>query len=156
MDRVTLAIMTLLQISAAGALSAQDSFALDDLSFLAGCWTGRMGTLDMREQWSEPEGGVMLGTTRFFRDGGLADFEFGMFLEDEDGVTLWPYPRGERSEDGFPLVNTDTELVFENLDHDFPIRIIYARDGEGGLAPRIEGRDGEQRGWTLRRTACPG
>ncbi len=116
-----------------------------------------MGTLDMREQWSEPEGGVMLGTTRFFQDGVLADFEFGMFMEDEDGVTLWPYPRGERSKDGFPLVNsTDTELVFENLDHDFPVRIIYARDGEDGLALRIEGRDGEQRGWTLRRTACPG
>lgn len=72
MDRVTLAIMTLFQISAAGALSAQYSFSLG------------------------------------------------------------------------------------SLDHDFPVRIIYARDGEAGLAPRIEGRDGEQRGWTLRRTSCPG
>jgi len=115
-----------------------------------------MGPLDMREQWSEAEGGVMLGTTRYFRDGGLADFEFAMIVEEGDGIVLWPYPRGERSEDGFPLVRTDGEYVFENLEHDFPVRIIYVRDGEHALTPRIEGRDGTGPGWSLHRVDCPG
>jgi hypothetical protein len=127
-----------------------------DLAFLSGCWAGRMGPLDMREQWTEAHGGVMLWTTRFFREGRLADFEFGMVVE-EDGVpVMWPYPRGSRSEHGFPLVSTDAEYVFENLEHDFPVRIVYARDGENGLSPRIEGRDGGGTGWTLERVACPG
>jgi hypothetical protein len=141
---------------AQGVDAAAGSGAIADLAFLAGCWAGRMGSLDMREQWTEAEGGVMLWTTRFFREGRLADFEFGMVVE-EDGVpVLWPYPRGERSEHGFPLVSTEGAYVFENLEHDFPVRIVYVRDGADGLTPRIEGRDGEGTGWMLERVACPG
>ena len=135
--------------------AAAQSHTLEEVSFLAGCWAGTMGSLDMREQWSEVEGGVMLGTTRYFRDGRLADFEFAMLLEQEGNVVLWPYPRGERSERGFPLVSTDGEFVFENLEHDFPVRIIYVRQGERRLTPRIEGSDGEGPGWSLERVACP-
>lgn len=129
-------------------VAGQNTASLNDLAFLAGCWAGTMEALDMREQWSEPEAGLMLGTTRFYRDGEAVDFEFGMVVEDESGVTLWPYPRGERSEHGFPLVSTTDEYVFENLEHDFPVRIIYARTGPDRLEPRIEGRDGEARGWS--------
>ena len=135
--------------------AAPERHPLETMAFLAGCWAGQMGSLDMREYWTEAEGGVMLWTTRFFREGRLADFEFGMLVEGEDGLTLWPYPRGERSEDGFPLVSTRGEYVFENLEHDFPVRIIYVREGEDALAPRIEGRDGTARGWALRRVSCP-
>ena len=113
---------------------------IEAVAFLAGCWAGTTGSLDMREQWSEAEGGVMLGTTRFYRDGALVDFEFGMISTVEGALTLWPYPRGNRSEHGFPLVRTEPELVFENLEHDFPVRIIY------GNGP----------GWRLERVTCPG
>ena len=136
--------------------NAQEVHSLDDISFLTGCWAGEMGSLTLREHWTEPEGGVMLGTTRFFHEGSVVDWEFGRFVEDESGVTLWPYPRGTISEHGFPLVRIGEELVFENLEHDFPVRIIYARAGEDELRPRIEGRDGESRGWSLRRAPCPG
>jgi hypothetical protein len=115
-----------------------------------------MGSLDMREQWTEAEGDVLLGTTRFFRDGRLVDFEFGMISQVDGVLTLWPWPRGSRSEHGFPLVRAEPEVVFENLEHDFPVRIIYAREADDRLAPRIEGRDGEARGWSLTRVDCPG
>lgn len=140
-------------------VQAQAGFTLDDIGFLAGCWAGTMGSLDMREQWSEPEAGLMLGSTRYLRNGDVAGFEFGMFSEEEGGVTLWPYPSGERSEHGFPLVriaDDGREFVFENMEHDFPVRIVYARTGVDELAPRIEGRDGDGQGWALRRTSCPG
>jgi hypothetical protein len=113
-----------------------------------------MGSLDMREQWSGPAGGMMLGSTRYLREGRVVDWEFGMFVGDEHGVTLWPYPQGERSADGFPLVSAEDEFVFENLEHDFPVRIVYVREGPDGLSPRIEGRDGQARGWSLRRVPC--
>jgi uncharacterized protein DUF6265 len=140
----------------AGGLDAQERHRLDQMSYLTGCWAGQMGSLDMREQWSEAFGGVMTGTTRYFRDGESAGFEFALMVEDEAGVTLWPYPGGERSEHGFPLVRVDGESVFENLEHDFPVRIIYVQDGSDALRPRIEGSDGEARGWALRRVVCPG
>ena len=157
------ALLSVLVWLPATGILAQDTGAravnaatTSELSFLAGCWAGRMGSLDMREQWTEEEAGTMLWTTRFFRDGRLADFEFGMVVQTDEGVTMWPYPRGERSENGFPLVSTGVEYVFENLEHDYPVRIIYVRDGEDALAPRIEGRDGEARRWRLERVECPG
>jgi hypothetical protein len=53
-------------------------------------------------------------------------------------------------------VSTDGEYVFENLEHDFPVRIVYVRVGADRLEPRIEGRDGDASGWTLERVDCPG
>lgn len=107
------------------------------------------------EQWTSAEGGMMLYTTRFVREGEVVDWEFGRLEETDEVVTLWPYPRGTISEHGFPLVSTDGEYVFENLEHDFPVRIVYTRVGEEGLEPRIEGRDGGGTGWELAKVDCP-
>lgn len=130
-------------------------WSIEAVAPLSGCWEGGLGELDMREQWTDGQAGAMLGTTRYFREGELVDFEFAMITEADEGVVLWPYPRGVRSEHGFPLVDAGRTLVFENLDHDFPVRIMYERLDDDRLAPRIEGRDGEGRGWELRRVPCP-
>jgi hypothetical protein len=79
-----------------------------------------------------------------------------MMVEEDGMAVLWPYPKGERSADGFPLVSVDGEYVFENLEHDFPVRIVYVRSGDDTLAPRIEGLDGTGPSWSLRRVGCPG
>jgi len=139
----------------AGAIGAQERFSLGDLAFLSGCWVGDTGSLEMREQWTEAAGGVMLGTTRYLRGGTVVDWEFARVVEDSDGVTLWPYPKGMISEHGFPLVQAGAEYVFENLEHDFPVRIIYVRVGDDALTPRIEGRDGTGPAWALERVDCP-
>jgi uncharacterized protein DUF6265 len=149
-------LVTWMAVLVPSAGSAQEAPTVEDLSFLTGCWQGTMGSLDMREYWTETEGGMLMWTTRFFRDGEVVDWEFGLVYEGESGVTMLPFPRGSQSEHDFPLVRWDGEFVFENLAHDFPVRIIYVRDGETGLAPRIEGSDGESRGWALQRTVCPG
>ena len=150
------ALLTLTLVGVGGGrAAAQEKFTLADVAFLTGCWAGQMGSLDMREQWTTAEGGMMQSTTKFIAEGQVVDFEFGMIVEDEQGITLWPYPRGTISEHGFPLVRAGEEYVFENLEHDFPVRIIYVRDGPDGLAPRIEGNDGEGPGWSLQRVMCP-
>ena len=151
----TVAVAVVSMVSCQDA-RGQEAHGLEQISFLAGCWAGQMGSLDMREQWTEADGGVMLGTTRFFRDGALADFEFAMIVEEDETAVLWPYPRGERSADGFPLVRVDEEYVFENLEHDFPVRIVYVRVGDDALAPRVEGPDGTGPSWSLKRVGCPG
>jgi len=96
------AIAALVLTPAGGA--AQESYTLEDVSFLTGCWVGDMGSLILEEQSTAAQGGVMLGTTRFIRDGTVVDWEFGRMVEEDGVVTLWPYPRGTISTDGFPLV----------------------------------------------------
>lgn len=149
-------VLAILAACAAAPAIAQAPPTLDELGFLAGCWTGTTGALRVEEQWTRADGGVMLGTTRFHRDGRVVDWEFARLVEDGTGVTLWPYPRGVISEHGFPLVRTDGEYVFENLEHDFPVRIVYARIGTRSLRPRIEGHDGRGPSWALERVDCPG
>ena len=135
---------------------AQAARTLDDVAVLTGCWAGEMGPLTLEEQWGAASGAVMLATTRFIREGLVVDWEFARMVEDSAGVTLWPYPRGTISEHGFPLVSTDGALVFENLEHDFPVRIIYEVVSDDELRPRIEGTDGQGPSWWIQRVPCPG
>ena len=154
MIRVMCIACVLVAAAQAAPLAAQASFALADVAFVSGCWAGGDGSTELREQWTEPLGGAMLGTTRFLRDGVVVDWEFGRIFEDGEGVTLWPYPRGVASEHGFGLVRAGEELVFENLLHDYPVRIIYAAERPNGLRVRIEGADGDGQRWSLVRTPC--
>ena len=135
---------------------SQAQQSLEDLAPLSGCWVGGTDTVDMREQWSDAGGGAMLGSTRYLRNGALVGFEFARIVQTDTAIVLWPYPGGERSPRGFPLVQVGPELVFANPEHDFPVRIIYRVVDEDQLAPRIEGSDGEGRGWELHRVSCPG
>jgi len=157
---LTLAVAGLLPAAAEQRGHAPTTFqeapALSDVAFLSGCWRGTMGSQEVREEWSDEAGGVMHYSTRFLRDGAVVDWEFGRIVFEAGTVVLWPYPRGQRSADGFPLVRAREELVFENLEHDFPVRIVYRRDGARDLYPRIEGSDGEMREWSLSRVQCPG
>jgi hypothetical protein len=54
---------------------------------------------------------------------------------------------------------TDSTVVFENLQHDFPQRIGYEMNGPDSLTAWIEGpHQGRQRriGYMFRRATCPG
>lgn len=148
------AVLALAMTAPVTPIQAQQS--MEDLAPLVGCWEGGTGTVDMREQWSDADGGTMLGTTRYLRDGALVGFEFARIVQTDTAIVLWPYPGGERSPRGFPLVGVGTELTFANPEHDFPVRIIYRVVADDQLAPRIEGADGEGRGWVLNRVSCPG
>jgi len=159
MKRTRRAVLPLL-IVLTGALvaeevRAQQAFTLADVSWLSGCWAGRTGAIELREHWTEADGGVMLANTRFLRDGAVVDWEFGRLYADAQGVVLWPYPGGTPSEHGFRLVRTSPDFAFENLEHDFPVRIVYARTDPSGLRVRIEGSDGRGQEWSAERVPCP-
>jgi hypothetical protein len=52
---------------------------------------------------------------------------------------------------------TATELIFENLQNDFPHRVIYRSKGAETLEARIEGKmDGNERGidFSFKRVKC--
>ncbi len=119
-------------------LRAADRTSLEDLLWLAGYWAGAADGTAMEEVWTEPGGGVMLGLHRDLRPGRPAFFEYLRIEQRESAVVYIASPRGKSATE-FTLVSTDTfEAVFENLEHDFPQRIIYRREGDLLIA-RIEG-----------------
>lgn len=130
---------------------------LASVAFLAGCWRSPEGAgTVLEERWSPPEGGVMLGTSRFVRDGRTVSFEFGLIRESESGVVYLPHPGGTASTHGFRMTRSGAgEALFEAPDHDYPKRIAYRRV-PGGLQARIDGGadDADPRVWRMAAVAC--
>ncbi|HEU4523109.1 MAG TPA: DUF6265 family protein, partial [Thermoanaerobaculia bacterium] len=110
-------------------LIAIPAAAGDFPSFMTGSWASTIGGVRMEEHWTDAGGNVMLGLHRDVRPNGKAFFEF-LRIEKRDGTLAYVAQPGGRPATVFPLKTlTDSRIVFENLQHDFPQRIVYWRDG---------------------------
>lgn len=105
-----------------------------------------------------PLGGAMLGMSRTVVRDTMREWEHLLIGPREGGVAYVARP-SRQAETTFPATQIgDSLLVFENLAHDFPQRIIYRRRGADSVIARIEGpRNGQTRGidFPMRRVACP-
>ena len=119
-----------------------------DLSWMAGYWLDCDGK-QVAESWIDAGSDVLLGAN--LTRGGQTHFEFMRIAAGADGVpAFYAQPNGAQAT-AFPLVSLEGQrAIFENPGHDFPQRVIYARDGDV-LTARIEGTiDGETQSvdWT--------
>jgi hypothetical protein len=119
-------------------LLAAPGSASDFPTFMTGSWASVAGGVKMEEHWTSADGGVMLGTHRDIRSNGKVAFEF-LRIEKRDGVLAYVAQPGGRPPTVFPLKSlTMSRVVFENMKHDFPQRILYWRDNLN-LCARVEG-----------------
>jgi hypothetical protein len=125
---------------------------LEGLGWLAGSWAGVVDGGRVEEHWTVPAGGSMLGMNRTVVGGRTLVFEYLRIEVRGEEVVYVASPAGRTPATPFTLTALgDRRVVFENPDHDFPQRIVYARDG-ASLDARIEGmRDGEPEAmqWTM-------
>jgi len=115
-----------------------------DLAWMAGDWTCQQWGGTYEEHWSKPAGGSMIGHARLIKNGKAATRELDRIEETETGLVLFVElnPKGERpgTVTSFPLKEmTKDKVVFENLKHDYPQRVIYFKKSDGTIAARIEG-----------------
>lgn len=165
---VPLAITLVGLISGPGLAAAHDSATqatatppadlLAPLAWLAGCWEHAAGDRSLEEHWLPPRGATMLGVARTVSGNRTVAHEF-MSIRERDGEVVYiAAPSGQAETTFVAVVIGDDHAVFENPAHDFPQRIIYRREPDGGLWARIEGvRDGVERArdFRLARVACP-
>ena len=128
------------------------------LGWLAGCWTSDGGEPGSGERWTPLAGDTLLGVSRTIRQGKTVEFEFLEIRYLPDGkLAFVAHPSGQATA-AFPLLRiSEAEVVFENLQHDFPQRIAYAKDGESKLRARIEGMQGGELRvieFPMSRTSC--
>ena len=117
---------------------------IENFAWLAGCWEMKDGSKQKRivEQWMAPDGGAMLGMSRTVRGGKITGYEFLRLVRDDVSIKYVSRPSENSGDTDFRLVKwSANEAIFENLQHDFPQRIIYRRDGDK-LNARIEGPSG--------------
>ncbi len=127
---------------------------LDRAGWLAGCWELRRGERITVEMWMAPAGGLMLGASRTTVGTALREWEQLSIRVAGDTLVYTAKPSGQ-AEASFrtPLPARGDTLTFENLAHDFPQRIRYARRGVDSLVARVEAG---ARGFDLamRKVAC--
>lgn len=120
--------------------SSAVAHSVESLDWLTGCWANSSGEPGSVEQWMAPAAGTMLGSSRTVKDGATAFFEFMMMRPNAAGgleMVAWPLGRQETA---FAMIEMgERRAVFENLENDFPHRIIYAAPDDQRLEARIEG-----------------
>lgn len=131
---------------------AATAHGADFPTFMTGAWHGTFGGTVVDEQWTSADGGLMLATSRTISPKGKTTFEF-LRIEKRNGTLAYVAMPQARPETAFLLESmTSTRVVFENLRHDFPQRILYWRDG-AKLCGRVEGMlhgklEGEEWCWS--------
>lgn len=132
--------------------------ALDALAFMAGCWRGEFGEgAALEEYYSTPTPNLIVGVSRFLRNGRAVQHEFSRITADSTGVALLPFPGGRMSEHAFRLTHSEAgSALFEAPEHDFPKRIRYTHAADGSLTARIDGGEGSARvqEWRMLPVAC--
>ena len=114
--------------------------AIAKLAWLAGSWRMEKNGRVVDEQWMAPAAGVMLGMSRTIAKGKVLGHEFMQIREGPGGMLFFIAQPAGQAEGTFQHVTlTEDEVVFENTRHDFPQRVSYARQPEGGLQAFIEG-----------------
>lgn len=117
---------------------AADGVSLDDLGWMAGHWTGTEGDVSMEEYWTGPRGGIMVGVHRDVFSDRPPFFEYLRIEQRGSTVVYIASPRGQGATEFVLVSSGPAEVVFENLEHDFPQRILYRRQGDLMIS-RIEG-----------------
>lgn len=143
--------MILAILAVATALDAAGDVAR--LGWMAGSWAQEQGGVVTSEVWLPPLDGAMGGAARTTRPGEAPRLEFMKITAEPAGATFTAMPEGQAPVPFLLKPSPDGEAIFENLDHDFPQRVIYRRCGQD-LCARIEGMvGGELKGvdWRYRR-----
>lgn len=109
-------------------------------AWMAGCWVRALPEGTVEEHWMARAGGTMIGMGRTVRGGRTTNYEFTRIAVVDGRLSFVANPSGQAPAT-LPMKSmTADEVVFENLAHDFPQRVIYRRAGTAGLNARVEGQ----------------
>jgi hypothetical protein len=125
-------------------LFALPAVAADMPVWMAGSWRAD----NIEEHWTTADGGLMLGMSK--TAGKKVQFEFLRIVSDGGKPAYLAMPQAHPATTFAFKSESANRIVFENLKHDFPQRIIYWKDGEK-LCARIEGKGGDGEQWCYSR-----
>ena len=138
-------------------LNAKVDLLINKISWLSGCWKMIEGDLTIRELWMTASGGMMIGMSQSVSNDKTSGFEF-LRIEEQDGKLVYTaIPSGQTETSFYQVELNDTLAVFENLEHDFPQRIIYTLINKDSLNARVEAvTNGKLEGFDIpmRKTDC--
>jgi hypothetical protein len=148
MNRLSLVAGVVVLAASAHAQTPVGAPTLQDFAWLAGHWRIEQADRLIDEQWMAPAAGLMMGMARNVQGGKVREYEFTLLRQEPNGDIFYVASPSKQTQTSFRLTSLrNGEAVFENPEHDFPKKVIYARQADGSLLAAIEGpgRDGKTR-----------
>lgn len=109
------------------------------VSWLAGNWIESGKSRVVRERWSGPYGGIMLGVGVTTQGEAAKFFEFFRIAKTPTGLSYFASPNAKPPTEFRAIELCADKVVFEAREHDFPQRVIYRKGADGALHARVEG-----------------
>jgi hypothetical protein len=129
---------------------AQPADRVEKLAWMSGEWVHEAEGARVAESWVGPANGLMVAANLTAGPGAKRFYEFLRIADTAEGVSYFASPLGRPAVEFKAKSIEARRVVFENLAHDFPQRILYWREGEA-LFARIEGKDGKHQQWRFTR-----
>lgn len=127
---------------------------IEKLAWMTGTWTQNKDGGTVQESWLGPHGKLMVAVNLTTSAKGGTSFEFLRIAVTPSGLSYFGSPGGKTPVEFKLKELNEKRVVFENLAHDFPHRILYWLEPDGAMKARIEGvMQGKERGmeWRLER-----
>lgn len=147
MKRATKYVTLLFGIFMVGASTSKQFVDMHKANWLIGTWENKTQKGSVYETWSKTSDREFSGKSYILQGKDTVVFETILLKQDHDTVFYIPSVKSQNG--GLPVrfsgkIVSDTQLVFENLKHDFPQVIIYTRVSADSLVAVISGtRNGQ-------------
>jgi Domain of unknown function (DUF6265) len=137
-------ILTLLFLFIADLTFAQSSYP----DFLQGTW--KIENKDEYEHWDKLNENSLKGFSYKLKDGKLLVSEYLDITKVNKEVVYTATVLNQNEGKGihFTLIKADSSYTFENLNHDFPKRIVYKRLNDTEVYVQVS--DGKQKGFAYK------
>lgn len=124
---------------AADPSTAQRRDGIRAVAWLQGAWERVTPQQTVEEQWLAPRGNTMMGIGRTVKSDSLVEYEMIILRARGSQLVYEAHPSGQAPAEFRSKSVSDSSVVFENLEHDFPQRVGYELRGADSLIAWVEG-----------------
>ena len=114
--------------------------SLSDLKWIVGSWESKTDEGTLYEDWTKVNDSTLQGHAYAISTDGDTTFSENAKIIDRAGTIIYSVTVNEDESTEFTLVDNEQQAVFENINHDYPQRIIYKNLSSDSLFARIEGK----------------
>lgn len=124
--------------------STNEETEVNSLKWMLGKWQSSTEEGILYEEWKKVNDSTYSGHAYAITPEGDTAFSETAQITANKGAITYSVTVNEETTTDFALVDNQERSVFENVDHDFPQRIIYQKLAKDSMFARIEGTvDGE-------------
>jgi signal peptidase I len=147
-------LMAVVCLAALFAFSVMQTSTLSKAKWLEGTWENKTSRGSIYETWKRKNDTEFAGMSYIIKEGDTIVFENIQLVQNQK--ELYYIPTVKNQNEGLPIrfaakTITESQLIFENLQHDFPQMISYTRINSDSLVAVISGiKNGQKRNQTFR------